>query len=134
MKTKKTVALVLAALLVLALFAGCSKSSGGGETPATQAPSAQTQKPSAQTQAPSAQTQAPAEEDEGPYHFAKGYATDADGWPLEKWVYDRPIADDDTHLHPVVHLLHASVSARRRHEFHRDLAEGGRVDRRPYRV
>ena len=90
MKTKKTVALVLAVLLVLALFAGCNNSSsGGGDTPATQAPSSQ-------TQAPAAQTQAPAEEDEGPYHFAKGYATDADGWPLEKWVYDRPIADDDT--------------------------------------
>ena len=89
MKTKKTAALVLALLLVLALFAGCSNSSSGGDTPATQAPSSQ-------TQAPSAQTQAPVEEDDGPYHFAKGYATDADGWPLEKWVYDRPIADDDT--------------------------------------
>ena len=89
MKTKKTAALVLALLLVLALFAGCNNSSsGGGDTPATQAPSAQ-------TQAPSAQTQAPVEEDEGPYHFAKNYATDADGWPLEKYEYTRPLCDTD---------------------------------------
>ena len=86
MKTKKTAALVLALLLVLALFAGCNNS-GGGNTPATQAPSAQTQAPSAQTQAP--------EEDEGPYHFAKNYATDEEGWPLEKYVYDRPLCDND---------------------------------------
>ena len=91
MKTKKTAALVLALLLVLALFAGCNGSNGGTtptQAPATQAPA---------TQAPAGQaTEAPAEEDEGPYHYARNYATDEDGWPLEKYVYERPIADDDT--------------------------------------
>ncbi len=100
----KPIALLLSLLLVLALFSGCN--SGGG-TPATQAPATQapaTQAPATQapaTKAPATQapaTEAPATEepvDEGPYHFAKGYATDADGWPLEKWVYDRPITDAD---------------------------------------
>ena len=94
MKTKKTVALVLAVLLVLALFAGCNNSSsGGGDTPATQAPA--TKAPA--TQAPGgSETQAPVEEEEGPYHYAKNYATDADGWPVEKYVYDQPLCDDDT--------------------------------------
>ena len=32
---------------------------------------------------------------ESPYHFAEHYATDAEGWPLEKWVYDRPLCDND---------------------------------------
>ena len=91
MKTKKTAALVLALLLVLALFAGCNGSNGG--TTPTQAPA--TQAPATQTPAGQA-TEAPAEEDEGPYHYARNYATDEDGWPLEKYVYERPIADDDT--------------------------------------
>lgn len=87
MKTKKTAALVLALLLVLALFAGCNNG-GGGNAPATQAPAAQTQAPAAQTQAP--------EEDEGPYHLAAGkYEKDAEGWPLEKYEYTRPLCDTD---------------------------------------
>ena len=93
-------AAVLALLIAAALFAGCN---GPGETitptptaaQSTQAPS--TQVPSA-TEAP-AETEAPqatAEPvDEGPYHFAKGYATDADGWPLEKYVYEQPLCDTD---------------------------------------
>ena len=88
---KKRAALLLALLLLLGLFAACSNGGGGGNETATQAPA--TQAPG--TQAPATQTEAPPEEDEGPYHFAKGYATDAEGWPLEKWVYDRPLTDND---------------------------------------
>ena len=91
--TKKTVALVLALLLVVALFTGCGGS--GTTTPS------QTNAPAA-TQAPASNggeaTEAPAPEDEGPYHFAKNYATDADGWPLEKYEYDRPLTDLDETL------------------------------------
>ena len=60
---KRPIALILAAMLLLALFAGCSGSSGNTTptaAPATQAPA---------TQAPA--TEAPAE-DEGPYHLAAG--------------------------------------------------------------
>ncbi len=112
MKARKTFALILALLMILALFAGCNKSSGT-DTPATQAPATQapatdapaTKAPATQapaTKAPDDQgsgsstpepTQEP--EDEGPYHFAKNYATDAEGWPLEKYVYEQPLCDTD---------------------------------------
>ena len=105
---KKTLCLVLALLLVLALFAGCG--GNGGTTPATNAPDsgssqatqapAATKAPATQTPASSQATEAPAteapEEDEGPYHFAAGkYAKNADGFPLEKYVYERPLTDND---------------------------------------
>ena len=94
---KKTIALVLALMLVLALFAGCNN--GGGtatpsEAPATQAPA--TKAPA--TQAPgSSETPAPAEEDEGPYHLAAGkYEKDANGFPVEKYeYYPTPLCDND---------------------------------------
>ena len=85
MKIRKTVALGLALLLALALFAGCDKGRGAIATPV----------PSAQTQAPSAQTQEPVE-DEGPIHLPRGkYAVDSEGWPVDKYVYDKPICDSD---------------------------------------
>ena len=78
---KKYIALVLALLLALSLFAGCnngSAPSGGDATaaPATQAPATKapaTQAPAA-TDAPSENQgeEPPAEEDEGPYHLAAG--------------------------------------------------------------
>ena len=83
---KKTLSLVLALLFVLALFAGCNN---GGGTPATQAPDGGG---TPATQAPA--TEAPV--DEGPYHFAVGkYEKNADGFPVDKYVYDRPITDND---------------------------------------
>ena len=85
MKIRKTVALGLALLLALALFAGCDKGRGAIATPV----------PSAQTQAPSAQTQEPVE-DEGPIHLPRGkYAVDSEGWPVDRYVYDKPICDSD---------------------------------------
>ena len=104
MNLKRTAALALAVLMVLALFAGCGKTSGT-DTPATQAPASDapaTKAPATQapaTKAPDAPetTPEPTPEpvDEGPYHFAKNYATDADGWPLEKYVYEQPLCDTD---------------------------------------
>ena len=89
---KKTLSLVLALLFVLALFAGCGN---GGGTPATQAPGGSTAAPA--TQAPNGGTPATEEPaDEGPYHFAEGkYEKNAEGFPVEKYVYDRPITDND---------------------------------------
>ena len=86
---KKTLSLVLALLLVLALFAGCN---GNGSTTPTAAPA---------TAAPGgnepAATEAPV--DEGPYHFAAGkYEKNADGFPVSKYVYDQPITDNDDTL------------------------------------
>ena len=102
---KKYIALVLALLLALSLFAGCnngSAPSGGDATaaPATQAPATKapaTQAPAA-TDAPSENQgeEPPAEEDEGPYHLAAGkYEKDAEGWPLTKYEYTQPLCDND---------------------------------------
>ena len=105
---KKTLSLVLALLFVLALFAGCNN--GGATTPtaapdgqATQAPATKapaTQAPA--TQAPSGNEPAATEEpepepvDEGPYHYAVGkYEKNADGFPVEKYVYEQPLTDND---------------------------------------
>ncbi|MBR3059178.1 MAG: hypothetical protein IKG89_01015 [Oscillospiraceae bacterium] len=88
MKIKRIAALALTLLMVLTLCIGCS---GGGSIIETQAPG--TQAPG--TQAPEAQTEAPVE-DEGPIRLPRGkYATDDEGWPLEKYVYDKPICDSD---------------------------------------
>ena len=92
---KRNISLILALLLLLAIFAGCSgKPAEGGETPApaTAAPAATekpaaTQKPAA-TEAPAA-TEEPEPADEGPYKFAKGkYEVDERGVPLEKYTYE----------------------------------------------
>ena len=102
---KKYIALVLALLLALSLFAGCnngSAPSGGDATaaPATQAPATKapaTQAPAA-TDAPSENQgeEPPAEEDEGPYHLAAGkYEKDAEGWPVAKYEYTQPLCDND---------------------------------------
>lgn len=91
---KRTLTLILALMFVLALFAGCGGQTGN--TPATASPTAPA------TSAPA--TSAPADgggevappEDTGPYKFAKGkYETDAEGWPLEKYVYELPISTTD---------------------------------------
>ena len=100
---KKTIALVLALMLVLALFAGCS--GNGGTTPSaapgTKAPDPSTPASAAPaTQAPGSDGAAPSEaptEDEGPYHLAAGkYEKDADGFPVEKYeYYPTPLCDND---------------------------------------
>ena len=101
MKARKISAMVLALLMLLALLNGCSgreqETPVGTESaaPATEAPSTQAPavtKAPAVTEAPQATAEP---EDEGPYHFAKNYATDSEGWPLEKYVYEQPICDTD---------------------------------------
>lgn len=94
MKTKSITALCLALLMLLALFAGCG---GGGDTPApapaTAAPATAAPATAAPDGTPAEPTQEP--EDEGPYHFAKGYAVNEEGFPLEKYVYEKPLCDTD---------------------------------------
>ena len=84
---RKAIAMILALMLVLALFAGCN--GGGGNNTPTAAPA--TQAPA--TQAPA--TEAPAE-DEGPYHLAAGkYAVNEKGVPLSKYDYELPLTTSD---------------------------------------
>ena len=97
---KRKTALVLAALFVLALFAGCSGGGGGGGTtptaaPSTPAPGGSTT-PTEAPQGGGSETPAPPPEDDSPYNFAIGkYATDAEGWPLEKYEYELPLSTTD---------------------------------------
>ena len=97
---RKKSALFLAALFLLALFAGCS-GGGGGTTPtaapSTPAPGGSTSPTEAPDQGGS-ETPAPAPggDDDSPYNFAIGkYATDAEGWPLEKYEYELPLSTTD---------------------------------------
>ncbi len=104
---KRLAAIILSALLLLALFAGCgpgtppaaspSPAPEGTQAPATQAP-AQTAAP---TEAPE-ETAAPAPEPtpeptpESPYHFASGkFQADADGIATEKYAYELPLSTTD---------------------------------------
>ena len=88
---KRKFALILAVLFVLALFAGCNGSSGGGTTTPTAAPSTPAPGGSNPTPAPGGNDQptnepAPPVEDDGPYKFAYGkFATDADGFATEAY-------------------------------------------------
>ena len=101
---KRFCLLTLALLLLLSLFAGCGGNAGG--TPATQAPATQapaTQAPATKapaTQAPNGggeSTPAPeATEEPSPYNFAAGkYAVNADGYPVERYVYELPLCTTD---------------------------------------
>ena len=101
---KKTIALILALMLVLALFAGCNNNGGGG-TPATQAPASQAPATKAPASTPDkgetlpSSEPAPPEEDEGPFHLPAGkYDKDANGYPVSKYVYEQPLCDNDTIL------------------------------------
>lgn len=92
---KKIVLLFLVLIMLLALFAGCGENkpvdTAAPTMAAAPADSGATGKPS--------DTAAPVDTapvDEGPYKFAAGkYATDADGWTIEKYEYPLPLSTTD---------------------------------------
>ena len=104
MKARNITALLLAVLLLVALFAGCGGNTGGstntgsGNSGSSNTGSANTGSGSSDagsTDAGSSDVGGEAAEDEGPYHFAKDYAVNEEGFPLEKYVYTQPLCDTD---------------------------------------
>ena len=104
---KKTLALIMALVFIVALFAGCGGSSNTGNagnsgTAATSTPagtgSADSGSTPADTGSADSGDTAPVEDD-SPYHFAPGnYALTAEGLPAEKYVYDLPFCETDETL------------------------------------
>ena len=88
---KKTLALILAVMLVVALFAGCNNggtTSGGATTPAADN--------STGTNEPAANSGSTESADPEGYNFGKGkVALDAQGFPTEKYEYTTPITTKD---------------------------------------
>jgi putative aldouronate transport system substrate-binding protein len=83
---KKRLALVLAILLVFALFAGCNtkEETGGTSTPAPA------------TNNTGEETPAPETEEPSPYNFAAGnYDVDARGFPTAPYEYELPLSTTD---------------------------------------
>lgn len=82
---KKKLALVLAVVLVFALFAGCNSKNE---------PSTNTQAPG--TNAPADQTAAQPTEEPSPYNFAVGkYEVDERGFPTAPYEYELPLSTTD---------------------------------------
>jgi putative aldouronate transport system substrate-binding protein len=90
---KGKTALILALLLIAALFAGCG---GGGKTEGSgQNQGGASQTPAA-TEAPAAETAA---QEDSPYNFAVGkFAKDANGFAAEKYDYELPLTTTDETL------------------------------------
>jgi len=102
---KKIIALVMAVLFVVALFAGCGgngSTNSGNDTPkATAAPKADNgNTDSGKTDSGNTDSgDTTPVEDDSPYKFAKGkFAQDENGMPLEKYNYDLPFCTTDETL------------------------------------
>ncbi|MBO7738799.1 MAG: hypothetical protein J6S18_00365, partial [Oscillospiraceae bacterium] len=92
---KRTLSLILAVLMVVALFAGCGKDTTTPTTPAPDTPASSA--PSTGTETPDTPEtpEAPVEED-SPYNFAKGkFKADEKGLALEKYEYELPLTTTD---------------------------------------
>ena len=97
-RTKKLLALVLALVFVVALFAGCggnNSGNNGGSSANTGSGSAST---GSGTTSDSGSTDT-GSADEGPYHFAAGkYEMNDRGYPATQYEYTQPLCDTDETL------------------------------------
>ena len=92
---KRKLALILAVLLVVALFAGCNNTSGN-TTPTPTADNSSSSTPTPQAPENGGGDEPAPVEDEGPYKLAKGkYSVDPEGWPLEQYEYELPLSTTD---------------------------------------
>ncbi len=95
---KKTLALILALVLVVAMFAGCGPANddtpnAGNDTPVTSAPDDGGEGAGSDDQPA---TEEPPVEDDGPYNFAKGkFEFNADGYADANFTYDLPLSTTD---------------------------------------
>jgi putative aldouronate transport system substrate-binding protein len=94
---KRKLALILAVLLVVALFAGCNNSTNSGTTTPTPTPdNSSSSTPTPQAPENGGGDEPAPIEDEGPYKLAKGkYSVDPEGWPLEQYEYELPLSTTD---------------------------------------
>jgi putative aldouronate transport system substrate-binding protein len=88
---KNRLCLILAALFILAVFAGC----GGNTTGAEKSEAKESAAPTG-TNETSEATAAPAEEESSPYNLAAGkYEVNDEGYPTSKYEYELPISTTD---------------------------------------